>query len=108
MDLFYAAADLVVARSGGGVAELTATGSPSILIPGDFGSSGHQEANAAFLKKSGAAVVLSQVDVDSLGSVVGDTLFDSASLKMMREAALAISRPDAADTIASAMREAIS
>ena len=108
MDLFYAAADLVVARSGGGVAELTATGSPSILIPGDFGSSGHQEANAAFLETSGAALVLSQADVGSLGSVVGDTLFDSSSLMKMREAALAISRPRAADTIASAMREAIS
>ena len=47
MELFYAASDLVLARAGGGVAELTVTATPSILIPGVFGSSGHQAANAA-------------------------------------------------------------
>ena len=51
MELFYAASDLVLARAGGGVAELTVTATPSILIPGVFGSSGHQAANAAFLSK---------------------------------------------------------
>ena len=60
MELFYAASDLVLARAGGGVAELTVTATPSILIPGVFGSSGHQAANAAFLKEAGAAEVLSR------------------------------------------------
>lgn len=108
MDLFYAAADLVVSRSGGGVAELTATASPSILVPGDFGSSGHQAANAAFLEESGAAVVIEQTELERLGSVVRETILDPTRLKTMRKAAAGVSRPDAADKIASAMREAAS
>ena len=36
MELFYAASDLVVARAGGAVAELTATATPSVLVPGEF------------------------------------------------------------------------
>ncbi|MGH8947641.1 MAG: UDP-N-acetylglucosamine--N-acetylmuramyl-(pentapeptide) pyrophosphoryl-undecaprenol N-acetylglucosamine transferase, partial [Acidimicrobiia bacterium] len=64
MELFYAACDLVVARAGGGVAELTVTSTPSILIPGEFGSSGHQTANAAFLNEAGAAKVLLQDHLD--------------------------------------------
>ena len=47
MELFYAAADLVVARAGGGVAELTVTGtdesgnSATALAEPDFGSRRH-------------------------------------------------------------------
>jgi UDP-N-acetylglucosamine--N-acetylmuramyl-(pentapeptide) pyrophosphoryl-undecaprenol N-acetylglucosamine transferase len=103
MDLFYAVADLVVARAGGGVAELTATGTPAILIPGEFGSSGHQTANAAFLRDAGAAVVLAQDRIEELAGTVNRLLFDKPTLNRMREAAEGIARPRAASTIASAM-----
>jgi UDP-N-acetylglucosamine--N-acetylmuramyl-(pentapeptide) pyrophosphoryl-undecaprenol N-acetylglucosamine transferase len=100
---FYAVSDLVVARAGGGVAELTATGTPSILVPGDFGSSGHQAANADFLRSSGAAVVLAQDRLQELPRLVRSTLFDPAVLSEMSRAAATIAKPHAAVTIAKAM-----
>ena len=106
MDLFYAASDLVVARAGGGVAELTATATPSILVPGEFSARGHQGANAAFIADSGAAVVINEPDLARLTDVVYETLFDPAALHRMGEAARLVGKPDAAATIAGAMLEA--
>lgn len=105
MELFYAAADLVVARAGGGVAELTVTGTPSVLIPGEFGSSGHQAMNAAFVEKAGAAVVLPQGRIHELPHMVGTILSSPERLGTMRKAAGAIAKPGAAMTIADAMLE---
>ncbi|HEU4917373.1 MAG TPA: UDP-N-acetylglucosamine--N-acetylmuramyl-(pentapeptide) pyrophosphoryl-undecaprenol N-acetylglucosamine transferase [Acidimicrobiia bacterium] len=105
IELFYAASDLVVARAGGGVAELTATGTPSILVPGDFGSSGHQAANAAFLGDNGAATVLSQDRIAELPGLVEELLFSAGQLQEMRANALGIAKPGAAGTIADAMLE---
>lgn len=100
MELFYAAADLVVARAGGAVAELTATATPAILVPGQFGSAGHQARNAKFLTDHGAAVTLPEGELDSLPSVVTETLFDRDLLSKMSAAAREIARPQAARTIA--------
>jgi UDP-N-acetylglucosamine--N-acetylmuramyl-(pentapeptide) pyrophosphoryl-undecaprenol N-acetylglucosamine transferase len=100
---FYAVSDLVVARAGGGMAELIATATPSILIPGEFGSSGHQGANADFLRSSGAALVLAQDRLQDLPGLVESTLFDSAHLLGMSAAASNIAKPHAALTIATAM-----
>ncbi|HEX6145938.1 MAG TPA: UDP-N-acetylglucosamine--N-acetylmuramyl-(pentapeptide) pyrophosphoryl-undecaprenol N-acetylglucosamine transferase [Acidimicrobiia bacterium] len=105
MELFYAAADLVVARAGGGVAELTVTGTPSVLVPGEFGSTGHQAKNAAFLEEAGAAVVLPQSRIAELPDLVGTLLFSPERLQSMRSAAGEIAKPGAAMTIADAMLE---
>jgi UDP-N-acetylglucosamine--N-acetylmuramyl-(pentapeptide) pyrophosphoryl-undecaprenol N-acetylglucosamine transferase len=107
MELFYAASDLVVARAGGGVAELTVTSTPSILIPGEFGSSGHQAANAAFLHEAGAAEVLTQDRLDLLPGLVAELLLSPDRLEAMRIGARRIAKPDAAITIAGAMRELV-
>ncbi len=106
MEWFYGAADLVVARAGGGVAELTATGTPAILVPGEFGSGGHQIGNARFLAESGAAIVLPETQLHRLPRVVADTLFDTSRLGAMRNAAADVARPLAALTIAEALLEA--
>jgi UDP-N-acetylglucosamine--N-acetylmuramyl-(pentapeptide) pyrophosphoryl-undecaprenol N-acetylglucosamine transferase len=103
MDMFFAAIDLVVARAGGSVAEITATGTPSVLVPGEFGSSGHQSANAAFLAGEGAAVVVAQDELGNLGTTVRSLLEDGDRLDRMAGAARRISRPDAAKVIARAM-----
>jgi UDP-N-acetylglucosamine--N-acetylmuramyl-(pentapeptide) pyrophosphoryl-undecaprenol N-acetylglucosamine transferase len=105
MELFYAAVDLAVARSGGAVAELTATATPAILVPGQFGSAGHQARNARFLTDHGAALTVSENDVDSLPSVVAEVLFDRDLLAKMSMAARDIARPGAARTIARALIE---
>lgn len=103
MDLFFAACDLVVARAGGAVAELTATATPAVLVPGGFGSAGHQGANATYLAEAGAAVVVEQPDVERVPAVVADILADPGRLRRMRLAAAGLARPDAAHTIAAAM-----
>jgi UDP-N-acetylglucosamine--N-acetylmuramyl-(pentapeptide) pyrophosphoryl-undecaprenol N-acetylglucosamine transferase len=105
MELFYAASDLVIARAGGGVAELTATATPSILVPGEFGSSGHQTANARFLQEAGAALVLTQDRIGELRGLVEATIVDTDKLGSMRLAAKSIAKPQAAATIAGAMLE---
>lgn len=108
MEIFYGACDLVLARAGGAVAELTATATPSILVPGVFGSSGHQGGNASFLEKAGAAVVVSEDRIGELGNLVKEILFSDRRLEEMSKASKEISRPRAAHQIASAMIEAAS
>lgn len=103
MELFFAACDLVVARAGGAVAELSATATPAVLVPGGFGSAGHQGANASYLAEAGAAVVVEESEVDRVPTVVGEILGDPERLRRMRLAAGGLARPDAAHTIAAAM-----
>lgn len=60
----YAAADLVVARSGAiTCAELLARGLPALLVPYPH-ASGHQEANARALEEAGAAEVILDKDLE--------------------------------------------
>ena len=106
MDLFYAASDLVVARAGGAVAELTATATPSVLVPGEFSAGGHQSANAGFISDSGAALVVKETELATLTDVIYQSLFDPAVLHRMSEAARLVGKPEASGTIAGAMIEA--
>jgi UDP-N-acetylglucosamine--N-acetylmuramyl-(pentapeptide) pyrophosphoryl-undecaprenol N-acetylglucosamine transferase len=106
MDLFYAAIDCVVARAGGGVAEFTATGTPSVLVPGEFGSSGHQAANAAVLAREGAAVVINEHDLAARLPGVLRSLLDGPTRARMAEGCLRLAKPEAASTIAAMMRTA--
>ncbi|UCG41196.1 MAG: UDP-N-acetylglucosamine--N-acetylmuramyl-(pentapeptide) pyrophosphoryl-undecaprenol N-acetylglucosamine transferase [Acidimicrobiia bacterium] len=100
MEWFFAAVDLVVSRASGMVAELTATGTPSVLIPGSFGSKGHQAASAAHLAAAGAAVVVGEENLDRLGSEVARLVGDPNARAAMSDAARAIGRPNAATVIA--------
>lgn len=106
MEAFYSVCDLVIARAGGAVAEITATATPSILVPGQFGSTGHQKGNARFLSDAGAAITITQDELGDLGAAVRGTLFDEVALEKMRGSARRIARPDAARTIARVMLEA--
>lgn len=105
METFYAACDLVVARAGGAVAELTATATPAILVPGRFGSSGHQIGNARYLSEAGAGKTLPEPEISGLAELVKELLFDQGALGDMRASARRIARPTAARTIATAMME---
>jgi UDP-N-acetylglucosamine--N-acetylmuramyl-(pentapeptide) pyrophosphoryl-undecaprenol N-acetylglucosamine transferase len=59
----YAAADVVLARSGSTVAELCAAGKPSLLVPFAGAADDHQRKNAEVLVEAGAAEMLLQRDV---------------------------------------------
>lgn len=103
MEFFYAACDLVVARAGGAVAELTATSTPSILVPGGFGSGGHQIANAQVLAGAGAALLLAEEDIKRLPERVSSLLSEPERLDSLSIGCKSLARPDAATTVASAL-----
>ena len=105
MELFYAAVDGVVARAGGAVAELSATATPAVLIPGGFGSGGHQEANASYLVATGAALLLGETHLDRSPELVSEMLSPPTRARMAK-ATKTLARPSAALDVASAMRSA--
>ncbi|OPX88371.1 MAG: UDP-N-acetylglucosamine--N-acetylmuramyl-(pentapeptide) pyrophosphoryl-undecaprenol N-acetylglucosamine transferase [Pelotomaculum sp. PtaB.Bin104] len=73
MEDILAAADLVIGRAGAAtLAELTALGIPSILIPYPYASENHQEFNARALEKEKAALVV--LDHELSGTVLGQTV----------------------------------
>lgn len=106
MELFYAVSDLVVARAGGAVAELSATHTPAVLIPGDFGSGSHQADNARVFAERGAAMVVEQSGIEGLARVLTEILEDGSRLAAMRKAMGELAKPEAAHIIAGRMREA--
>ena len=97
-----AAADLAVARAGGSVFELAAAGLPAILVPYPHATADHQSANARFMERAGAAVVIpdSELDGPRLAREVGALLGAPQRMAAMAKAARAVARPDAADRIA--------
>ena len=95
-----AAADLAVSRAGGTVWELAAAGSPSILVPYPHATADHQTLNARHFERGGGAIVVPDTDVGRVPGLVDELLADGERLARMREAMLALARPDAAETIA--------
>ena len=107
MDLAYAAADLVVARSGAlTLAELAALGKPSVLIPLPTSAGDHQLENARRMEEAGAAVVVEQGKADAakkIGTTLRRFAADCAILDAMARGALAQGKPDAAKQMADAI-----
>jgi UDP-N-acetylglucosamine--N-acetylmuramyl-(pentapeptide) pyrophosphoryl-undecaprenol N-acetylglucosamine transferase len=103
-----AASDLVLGRSGGSIFEFTAAGRPSILVPYPHATADHQSANAAWLRRAGAAAVLrdDELSPERLLSEVGGLLGDPVRLERMAAAARAAAMPDAARRIADQVLEA--
>jgi UDP-N-acetylglucosamine--N-acetylmuramyl-(pentapeptide) pyrophosphoryl-undecaprenol N-acetylglucosamine transferase len=103
MALCYAAADVAVHRAGAStVAELAATGVPSILVPLPGAPGDHQTANARRLADAGAAVLLpdDRLDADTLAEELDALLGDSLRLRSMSVAARNLARPHAAAEVA--------
>ena len=97
-----AACDLVLARSGGSVFELTARGRPAVLVPYPHATGDHQTANAEWMAEAGAAEVITDDDLsaDLITESVNQILGDGATLEKMAAASLTLARPDAAADIA--------
>ena len=102
MAAVYAAADLVVSRSGATtVAELAAAGVPAVLVPLPGSPGDHQTANARRLADAGGAVLVpdSELDPARLVAEVEALLDDPARLEAMAAAARTLARPDAAAAV---------
>jgi len=103
-----ARADLVVSRAGvGTLAELTAVGLPSLLIPGTFGG-GHQEPNAAALVDAGAAVRLGDLELSVETLLAALDGLDPGHLRSMGAAAAGMGSRDAASRVLAVIRRVAS
>lgn len=94
----YATADLVIARAGAvSLAEMTANGLPSILIPLPIATGGHQLLNARSLETAGAAIVLEDalLEAESLSRIARELIQSPRRLASMAKAARSMGRPDA-------------
>jgi UDP-N-acetylglucosamine--N-acetylmuramyl-(pentapeptide) pyrophosphoryl-undecaprenol N-acetylglucosamine transferase len=100
--LLGSAPKLIVSRAGGFVFEIAAAGCPSILVPSPNVTADHQTANARYLERAGAAVVIADADLtpELLDSSVRTLLADPQRLETMAEAARRWARPDAAARVA--------
>jgi len=97
-----AACDLVVARSGGSIFEVTAAGRPAILVPYPHATADHQTANAAWMVDAGAAETVEDAALSAalLAERVVSLLEDEHRLASMAAASAALARPDAARRVA--------
>jgi UDP-N-acetylglucosamine--N-acetylmuramyl-(pentapeptide) pyrophosphoryl-undecaprenol N-acetylglucosamine transferase len=99
----FGASDLILARSGAStVAELAASGKPSLLVPFPQAADDHQRKNAEVLVEGGAAEMLVESDMsaEALLSKLTGLLGDPVKLKFMAEQARGFAHPRAAARIA--------
>ncbi|MCC0659984.1 undecaprenyldiphospho-muramoylpentapeptide beta-N-acetylglucosaminyltransferase [Clostridioides sp. ZZV14-6154] len=97
-----AASDLVIGSAGAiSLAEITALGKPSIIIPKAYTAENHQEYNAKSIEKQGAGVAILEKNLtpESLNTAVFKLLGDRELLVDMANASKTIGRPEAIDLI---------
>ena len=102
----YAAADLVVCRAGAStITELALFGQPAILIPLPTAAEDHQTANAQMVAARGGGRYLAQTAAtpESLAAEIGCWLAQPASIQPWGEAIRSLARPQAAQTLATAL-----
>jgi len=97
MDKAYAAADVVISRSGAmSVAELCVTGKPVIFVPYPFAAEDHQTVNAKRLVDKDAAAMVK--DSDAPGKLFGaitDLVFNEAKQEKFKKNISALALRDA-------------
>lgn len=99
---YYAAADLLICRSGAlTCSEIAASGRPSILVPYPFAAGDHQTYNARILADAGAALLCpdAQLTAEWLAGRLTALLADPDRLAAMGQQALTLARPGAAAAI---------
>uniref|UniRef100_E6QKN6 N-acetylglucosaminyl transferase n=1 Tax=mine drainage metagenome TaxID=410659 RepID=E6QKN6_9ZZZZ len=106
----FAAADLILARSGAStVAELAAAGRPALLIPFAAAADDHQLANAEVMVRAGAAAMLTERELAAqpgrLMEALAGLLGDRGQLTAMGERARTQAHRDAASRIAGRLVE---
>jgi UDP-N-acetylglucosamine--N-acetylmuramyl-(pentapeptide) pyrophosphoryl-undecaprenol N-acetylglucosamine transferase len=107
MPAAFAAADLVICRSGAGtVSELAAAGRPSILVPFPFAADDHQTRNAETIERGGGGRLIPDAEMNGqkLFSTVNE-LAAGDTLARMGEAARQFAKPGAAKRAAEILEE---
>ena len=106
----YAIADIAVCRAGAmTIAEVTACGIPSILVPYPHATRDHQTHNARGLQERDAAMVIADKDLtpEILADKISELLRDEARLRRLSRNARAFARVDAASRIARSMEQLV-
>ncbi|WP_155285921.1 undecaprenyldiphospho-muramoylpentapeptide beta-N-acetylglucosaminyltransferase [Lacticaseibacillus zhaodongensis] len=100
---------LLVSRSGATtLAELTALGLPAVLIPSPNVTHNHQYHNAKSLENAGAAVVLTEDELDErFISTVQQLMADPDKLATMASASVKLGVPDATDRLITVLEAAM-
>ena len=102
----YALADLVICRAGAiTVAELSAGGVASVLVPFPHAVDDHQSANARFLAEKGAALLLPQAELTPEKLAATLRALDRPRLLEMACRARGLGKPDAARRVAARCME---
>ena len=102
MQSAYNVSDVIVSRAGAiALAEISAWGKPSVLIPLPSAAGDHQRKNAQTMVQSGASIMLEEKEcsAEHLFHSVNDILQDTKQLAAMRDAASALGNPHATDRI---------
>ena len=97
-----AASDIVIGSAGAiSLAEITALGKPSIIIPKAYTAENHQEYNAKSIESQGAGIAILEKDLtpEKLNEVVFKLLGDRELLIDMANASKSIGKPEAIDLI---------
>ena len=97
-----AASDLVIGSAGAiSLAEITALGKPSIIIPKAYTAENHQEYNAKSIEKNGGGIAILEKNLtpNTLNEAVFKLLGDKETLLDMANASKAIGKPEAIDLI---------
>ncbi|MEG1311060.1 MAG: undecaprenyldiphospho-muramoylpentapeptide beta-N-acetylglucosaminyltransferase [Romboutsia sp.] len=97
-----AASDLVIGSAGAiSLAEITALGKPSIIIPKAYTAENHQEYNAKSIETQGAGIAILEKNLtpESLNEAVFRLLGNKEALIDMANASKTIGKPEAIDLI---------
>lgn len=104
------ASDLVIGSAGAiSLAEITAKGKASVIIPKAYTAENHQEYNAKSLEKAGASICITESELNekSLREAVISILEDEDLLEGMSKASANIGKPEALDKIYNAVKKFI-
>ena len=104
----YEWADLVICRSGAlTIAELSAAGLASVLVPYPWAVDDHQTANAKYLSEQGAAILAPQSDLtkESLSELLSELCGNRDKLIEMSIRARELAKPQATDEVAAICAE---
>ena len=102
MSSAYGSADLLICRAGAtSIAEITATGKASVLIPYPFAVGNHQELNARVLADAGAAEVIleNRLDGEILAGVIRRFADSPETIRSMEEESEKLGNVKAAERI---------
>jgi len=109
MDLVYAAADVVISRSGASsVSELCIVGKPTIFIPSPNVSEDHQTKNAKAILERGAAILIKESNLDDEFKIVFEAIVkDQGKLQNLTENIKKLAKPNATKAIVEEIKKVL-